>query len=162
MKPIVLINSDKLAKVDDKDYERLIKWNWSIVKHGNVHYVVRAEKIGYKKQKHIYLHREVLNISDSKTIVDHKDHDGLNCQRNNLRTCTIAQNAWNQRKRSGVTSKHKGVSWCRRAKKWRAYIGVNKKVIHLGWHNTENEAAIAYNKVVVTHYGEFAILNKIL
>ena len=43
--------------------------------------------------------------------------------------------------------------------KYRAYIKVNYKQIHLGTHDTPEEAAKIYNEKALTEFGEFAKLN---
>ena len=57
----------------------------------------------------------------------------------NLRSVTRQQNAWNR-------TKAKGYNWHKRDNKWQSQICVNKKVIHLGNYNTEQEARNAYLK----------------
>jgi hypothetical protein len=55
----------------------------------------------------------------------------------NLRSVTKQQNQWNR-------IKTKGYSYVKRDNKWRSTITVNKKYIHLGIYNTEQEARNAY------------------
>lgn len=43
------------------------------------------------------MHRWILNITDSSILVDHIDGNGLNNQKNNLRTVTSSLNKKNQR-----------------------------------------------------------------
>ena len=43
----------------------------------------------------------------------------------------------------GVTSEHKGVSWNKSAKKWRASVRANGKTVHLGSYVDEDDAARA-------------------
>ena len=45
-----------------------------------------------------------------------------------------------------ATSNYHGV--CKVGKKYRVLITVNKKLIHLGYFNTEEEAALEYNSYV--------------
>jgi hypothetical protein len=55
----------------------------------------------------------------------------------NLRSVTSQQNQWNR-----ITAK--GYYWNKKNKKWRAQIKLDKKVIHLGYFITEEEARTAY------------------
>jgi hypothetical protein len=42
-----------------------------------------------------------------------------------------------------------------------ARIGLNGKIIHIGYFTSEVEAAKAYNEKAIEYYGEFANLNKV-
>ena len=59
------------------------------------------------------------------------------------------------------TSKYKGVDWKKQQKKWRAILCSNGKKNHIGYFDDEKEAARAYNKAVLEHRGEFAVLNDV-
>jgi hypothetical protein len=57
------------------------------------------------------------------------------------------------------SSGYVGVSLDKRNKKWKAYISVNKKKIHLGYFLMEIDAAIAYNNAALFYFKEAAKLN---
>ena len=100
------------------------------------------------------------HLITGKNFVDHKDGDGLNNTRLNLRPCTPSQNMAITGSRGG-TSRHKGVSW-RSAKRRRAVaIMANNRQYFLGYFEDEEEAAIAANEGYRTLYGDFARLNTI-
>jgi hypothetical protein len=93
-------------------------------------------------------------------ITDHKDGDGLNNRRKNLRNCSPSQNIHNQRVRSGEkSSRFKGVSWSTEKGKWRAQIIVRPKSIHLGYFDDEEDAAEAYDEAAIKYFGAYANLN---
>ncbi|MBU1261119.1 MAG: HNH endonuclease [Planctomycetes bacterium] len=144
------LNNGRFAIVDSADYENLMKYKWHM--RSSSEYAVRIEK-----RKRIYMHNEIMRPS-AGLMVDHKDHDSLNNTRWNLRIATKAQNSYNQKKRVGRTSKHKGVYLDRRGY-WRAKIRCDGKVIYLGCHKKEEDAAKAYDKAARKYHGDFAVLN---
>jgi len=111
------------------------------------------------------LHRVILGVTDPEIKVDHKDGNGLNNVRYNLRVCTTAENTRNKQKSKGNTSGFKGVCWHKRDKCWAVQICVDYKGVHLGHFpgtpEGKIEAAKAYNVAAIKYYGEFARLNNI-
>ena len=138
------------ALVDDEDYEALKEYKWRAQKSKrNVHAVTKYC---------ISMHRFLLGVDDPKIEVDHKDHNGLNNQRKNLRICTARQNSLNQRKRQGnYSSSFKGIDWNKENQKWEARIRCGDgSRIRLGKYKTEIEAAEAYRFAAELLHGEFA------
>jgi len=162
MKKIALTQG-KTALVDDADYEWLNQWKWianRMKTHHILYYAVRGIAIAKGKQGHQEMHRLILRLQPGdKRECDHRDGDGLNNQRSNLRICTKTQNQQNQRKQKSGSSKYKGVSWRQDYCKWRSRIQLNGKLIHLGYFLSEKAAGTAYNQAASKHFGEFARLN---
>ena len=104
------------------------------------------------------MHGFILNKEDSSQI-DHWDRNGLNNQKVNLRPCTGQQNSFNRGKRTGCTSKFKGVHFNKERKKYMLQISVNRRQTYLGLFNSEIEAAKAYDVKALELFGEFAYLN---
>jgi len=78
----------------------------------------------------------------------------------NLRECNQSQNLANRPKtRKNPTSKYKGVSFCKKTKKWRANYSYENRTLCLGRYSTQEEAAKVYDKKAIELYGEFAVLN---
>jgi len=104
------------------------------------------------------MHRVITKCKSGEDI-DHRNHDGLDNRRLNLRVCSRSQNLQNQRRRSNNTSGFKGVAWCEQTQDWTTAVKVNKKLIWLGHYADKEEAAHAYDAAAREHFGEFACLN---
>jgi hypothetical protein len=94
-----------------------------------------------------------------KIIIDHCNMNPADNRLCNLRLATKRQNGCNRRAQG--RSKYLGVGWHKKAGKWKAAISVHNKTLHLGLHETEESAAIAYNKAASVYHGVFARLNQI-
>lgn len=135
--------------VDAADYEWLNRWKWCL-EDG---YAVRSEK-----GKHLFMHRVILPPPRGK-VTDHIDGNRANNCRCNLRVCNHSENNRNRRKPNGASSAYKGVFYDRANHKWRAQCFYRGKPVHLGFFDTEEEAARAYDRKAVELFGEFARLN---
>lgn len=95
--------------------------------------------------------------------VDHIDRNGTNNRIANLRLADVSQNAWNAPVKALAhrSSKYKGVSRCKRDRKWRASIRV-RGVIFRQRCESEEDAARAYDALAIKHAGEFACTNQSL
>lgn len=154
MKKIPLTRG-QFALVDDSDFEWLSQYKWSaLLKHPKIGYWIATTTI---KNKKISMHRLIMNASKDKEI-DHKNHNGVDNRRQNLRICTHAENQQNKNSVRG-TSRFKGVVWHKLVRKWMSHIGFNCKTIHLGYFNNEIDAALAYDKAAKELFGEFAYTN---
>lgn len=88
--------------------------------------------------------------------IDHKNRNGLDCRRENLRAATSSQNLGNTAKKRTNTSGFKGVYWHRKLNKWFAQITCNGKQRHLGCFAEKEAAADAYIRAAKELFGEFA------
>lgn len=158
---LIPLSKGKFAKVDDADYDSIIKFKWYASVDCNTFYARRNFRIpGAKSQKHESMHKFILGTNPDGKIIDHIDGDGLNNQRSNLRFATKAENCRNARPAKGKYSKYKGVWFNKLEGKYMAGIMVNRKPISLGYFDDEVKAAIAYNEAAIMHHGEFAFINK--
>lgn len=151
----IALTQDKVAIVDDEDYEYLNQWKWHTQKIGNVFYAMRRFRTS-NGLGHSYMHRLVAARSGLESSVDHVNRNGLDNRRSNLRPATNKQNQENMKVPSDNKSGHKGVSYCRTRHHWRACIGHNNKVISLGRFDTLEEAIAARQaaeKLYFTHGG---------
>lgn len=162
MKKIPLTQG-KFALVDDEDYEYLIQWKWHCMVGKWTSYAARKQYLGIVnkkiKLKTIWMHR-VINKTPSHLLTDHKDGNGLNNQKFNLRDATNSQNQFNQKKQTRKTlSKYKGVTFAKRRNRWQAQIGGKAHKKNIGYFKTELQAAKAYNKAVRILRGKYAKVN---
>lgn len=158
----IQLTQGKVALVDDEEFEFLNEFKWQAHKHRDTnesYYAITNVKLGVNKWKSIKMHRLIMKVVDPKILVDHRDRNGLNNQKINLRTATRLDNAANRNSKPNTTSKFLGVSWHIARNKWRANIQKNKKIKHLGYFINEIEAAKAYNNAAILTHGEFANLN---
>ncbi len=150
MKEIALTQG-KIALIDDDDFERVSQHKWCAQK-------TKVEGLVYARSSLTlaYLHRFIVREPDG--IVDHKDGNGLNCQKNNLRICDYNRNAWHRNRNRGNTG-FKGVEQAKKGEwvgNWRAKVGTK----YLGTFRTATEAAEAYDREATQQFGEFALTNQ--
>lgn len=155
MKTIPLTQG-KEALVDDEDFEKLSRFKWFAWEQCGVFYALRNSRIKETRKRTIVrMHREVLGSPITQKI-DHKDGDGLNNQRSNLRVSTRVGNNQNARKRTDNTVGLKGVYFHKQCKKFGAQIQSEGKRRHLGLFKTPEEAHAAYCAAASELHGDFA------
>lgn len=144
------------ALVDDHWYDRWSSLKWQAARDHNRDrfYAVHSRR----GQPNLIMHRVIMGASDGQ-MIDHANHNSLDNRTCNLRICTNGQNQANQKSKKGYSSKFKGVSWCRSAKKWYASIKHQGKGRNLGFFDNEIDAAFAYDSAALRLHGEFARIN---
>jgi hypothetical protein len=90
--------------------------------------------------------------------LDHINRNRSDNRIENLRPCTHSQNLGNSRARKG---NYKGVTFCKQTNKWRAQITIDGVHRCLGRHDTEKDAALAYNDAARNRHGNFEYLNEV-
>lgn len=88
-------------------------------------------------------------------FIDHIDNNRSNNRIENLRPATNGENSWNQAITSLNTSGFKGVSWDKKAQRWRVQVGNDSKKHWGGYYNTAEEANEAAMKLREKLHGEF-------
>lgn len=151
----IKLTQNKYALVDDSDFEKLNKFKWFPDKGGNTFYVVRNSKDSKGKHKKVRMHQEIMKTPRGMET-DHRDGNGLNNQRKNLRICTKSQNQHNRGKYQCNTSGFKGVSWHKNKEKWESQIRVDGTLKHLGSFLNKIEAYEAYCKACIKYHKEFS------
>ena len=153
MKIIKLTNGYE-AFIDDSDFDKINKYKWYGNGNGTdlIYAKRKTRKSEGRKEKLTTMHRQIMNYPDGKHV-DHRNHNGLDNRRCNLRICTNTENMFNRR-RLNSKSGFLGVTWFKRLKKWRASIHLT-----IGYFDSKEEAAKAYDQAARKLFGEFANLN---
>jgi len=143
------------AIVDDEDFEwlRKLKWFYFETDSGNC-YAKTSIYISKSKSEHPYMHRMIMKANKGQQI-DHRNRNGLDNQRLNLRFCNYSLNHANAKKRLNTSSNYKGVCWDKARQRWMLQVGSK----HYGRFDDEIEAAKAYDTKAIELYGEFARTN---
>ena len=143
------------AIVDEEDYGRIAVFKWRTVPSLHTEYASRTRQENGKVYN-ILMHRFILNIYDPKIFVDHKNGNGLDNTKENLRIATRNQNMRNlTRTRANNSSGYRGVSFEKQTGKWLAYIYVNGKQKKLGRHENVLDAALAFDVAAQELFGDF-------
>lgn len=153
---IKLCNNNGLVRVDEEDFEALNKYNWCLFKSEKWTYAVRTE-CRNGKQKTIFMHREIMNVKGKEVYVDHKDGDGLNNTKINLRVSNNRFNQYNVGKKQNSGQKYKNIRYLggdRYQIRMRTPDGVR---IHKNVKG-EEQAVKIYNELAIKYHGEFAYL----
>ena len=131
----------------DGSVERLFRKGWKIIENTDN---CKGYNIIGVNQGRIKRHRIVafcflgLNIDDPTEVIDHEDRNKLNNAVNNLRIVTNQQNQFNRNAR--------GYYWYKPLNKWKVYIGIDGKKIHLGYFDNEADASKAYQDAKLIHH----------
>lgn len=142
-----------------------ISYNPKIVigsQFGYVNVYTNATRYRGKVLGHTYLMARLIFLYHNNQLsecIDHIDHDTMNNKIENLRAATKLENNRNSSSRKNSSSQYCGVSFHIRIKKWGASVRINNRQIHIGYFDSEIEAALAYNRFAVKYYKEFANLN---
>lgn len=138
----VVVNSTTLRVYRNGDVFRIFRnKDWQFIKN------TPSNRQGYNQVKcagKLYMRHRIiayaylnLDIDDASRQVDHINGEKLCNNVDNLRIVSHQENQHNR-------TKAKGYTWCKRKNKWVASIKLNRKRIHLGLHNTPEEARAAY------------------
>lgn len=102
----------------------------------------------------------LLGATSDKRQADHINQNTLDNRRSNLRIATNAENSRNRRRQRNNRSGYRRVSYYCRAKRWQAYISVDeRRRVWLGYFDTPEKAAQAYDFAAITLHGDFAQTN---
>lgn len=141
--------------VDDPDQALAAGFSWYVVRDGHQLYAYANVKVDGRPTT-LKMHRLLL-AAPPGTSVDHRNRNGLDNRRENLRLATAREQQHNQASRPG-TSRFKGVYAY--GSRWRAMIRLpNGRRKSLGYFDEEADAAHAYDKAASEIHGDFERLN---
>lgn len=147
---IVLTSKNEQILVDDALFDAVSIFTWYVNKMGYA-----CNDTSPRKTMHRFL------FGFPKCGVDHINGNKLDNRMENLRLCNQSQNTANSSKRSTNKSGYKGVSWNKRYSKWESYITKDYKHIFIGYFDSLEDAALAYNRKAEEFFGSFAKLNNL-
>lgn len=157
-KMLIPLTQGQFAIVDSDDFERLNEFRWFAFKSRQTFYAGRQVTNLDGKRRTLRMHR-VITGAPAGLEVDHKNLNGLDNRKGNLRICSTENNLRNRRGTTKGASRFKGVSWSKECGKWRARIGFENKDYHGGVFSNEIDAARAYDELAKRLFGDFAFLN---
>jgi len=117
-------------------------------------YSVKITQISYPAHRVVFALVNGFDPCDKE--VDHIDRNPLNNKADNLRISTRNENASNKNTPANNTSGRRGVTWCKRTKRWMAQIGFNKKTVFLGRFKNFEDAVKQRDKHELALHGEFS------
>lgn len=138
-----------VAIIDLADVQLVAGFRWTTQTGGGGHaYAARSEH-----GRCVLMHRQLLEARPGMQV-DHRDGDGLNNRRNNIRLCTPSENMANKiverRNKLGLKGVHQSRG------RYRATIKPQGRTIDLGSYNTPEEAAAAYRGAARILWGRFS------
>jgi len=167
----IIIESKKYGNhtvlIDEEDWEKVSQYNWHLRYNRGVFYAITniphpdggfLGSTRAKRRSTLQIHRLIVDVPQG-LVVDHKNHNGLDNRKSNLRVCTPAENARNRRLAKKTASGYKGVRRNGSDNCWQARIRIGKKLRNIGCFATAEEAALAYDAKALELFGEYAHLN---
>ena len=159
---IVPLTQGKVTRIS-RDDEYLMQYRW----HFHEGYAQRTIREN-DRRRNVFMHRHIVQVIMGRPLqnnefVEHKNGDKLDNTRENLiYPLTPSEHGQRSKLQKNNTSGYKGVSYDKKRNKWRAYIAKNLRVKTIGYYDTAEDAALAYNNAAQEHYGEKARINEIL
>jgi len=148
--------------VDDDDADVVRQYRWNLF--------VSTSGVNYARTHVRGPGRPTMSVSElitGKKRLDHRNGDGLDNTRDNLREASSSQNGINtgkyrSRKGRQPSSRFKGVSKHPVNRTWVAHVTYRRNRMYLGSFASDVAAARAYDEAVVRLHGAFARTNVML
>jgi hypothetical protein len=146
-----------IVDLDDGHFLRDHKWNAQGRSLERPFYAY-SNRYAKENQTSALLHVAVMGGNEGPW--DHKNGNGHDNRKSNLRPATKTENQGNRGRQSNNTSGFKGVFKID-SSHWIASVTFNGVRKHLGTFSNPEQAAIAYNYNAAHLFGEFAKLNRL-
>jgi hypothetical protein len=104
------------------------------------------------------MHRQIIGDECVGRLIDHREGNGLDNRRSNLRVCNKLENSVNRGTNKNNSSGYKGIIRTPKGR-WQARIMISGTSFYLGTFDTPELAALEYDRVSVKEHGEFAYTN---
>lgn len=147
----------QIVLVDDEDAPAVTRRRWCVAAGGGrspVLYAVANVYVGGRRAQ-IKMHKLITGWPET----DHRNRNGLDNRRSNLRPASRSQNNANRAVQRNNTSGYKGVTFDKRAGRWLAQIQYDRRNHHLGLYDDPRTAALAYDAAAREQFGVFACCN---
>jgi hypothetical protein len=147
--------------IDKEDLEKInfIRWHVRYAPDGDNWYATSCKYLGTidgkARYRNIHIHSIIMDVLGQPNIrVDHKNHDGLDNRKENLRLTNVIDNAKNRKsKNKNNSSGYRNVSWV--SNKWTVQLQVNGKNTVLGKFDDVHEAGKFAEEMRNKYYGKF-------
>lgn len=153
---LIPLTRDRFAKVSACDYSWASERPWNAVVTDHTCY---AQHYVIGPMHRAILERKLGRALEKGELPDHKNGDGLDNRRGNLRVATLRQNSLNRGRRRNGSSLYKGVSWHKPSGSWEVRIACGKDRRHLGYFHDQKVAGRAYDAAAKVMHKRFARLN---
>lgn len=152
--------NEHVVTYDDADHDFLSRFHWRIIDKSKPDNKPSYYAVTSFQNSHVTMQFLVMGNHRPGSVIDHRDVNGLNNQRANLRFCQQNQNRCNTKRiTSNRKSIYKGVCYCAKYKHPWSVKCVFDGQKRYSRHATEEEAARAYDAFAKELHGDFAYLN---
>jgi len=147
-----------VALCDDEDFEQLSAFSWCAVRTPKANTFYAASHLGKKLNQPKTMHRFLM---PGVPRIDHKNRNGLDNRRENLRSCSASQNISNSKLFRHNTTGYRGVVKIKGSEpaRYLSRLKLNGKQLYFGTYNDPREAALVRDAKALELLGEFASLN---
>lgn len=158
----IRLSNGLYAIVGVADHARLARHRWFPHQGRHTVYAARNRKTSEGPgNRNILMHREILGAKRG-VEVDHADGNGLNNRRRNICIATKSQNRMNMPSKL-LARGLRGVSFAKHAsaaRPWMAKIAIKGRQTYLGYFQTPEKAAAAYDRAAKKLYRHARINGK--